>query len=250
MYLTAQRVVRGTSNQFATPSSSTIQDCPGYNDYKYGLADRNTYMSRLSSTQIVNRYRDARVSVLLGELDDDPAAADLDTTCAAMLQGPTRLQRGLIHANYLRHVFGAAIGDLHRTIIVSNVGHSAEEIFRSPCGVAELFGGGGCDPVDAPDGPAGAAAPRLALASRPNPFIDRSTLFYWIRPGRHRVTLRVYDVRGRLVRTLHDDADADGRGSIVWDGRSRSGARVPAGVYWVRLQDGDATVVARSTRLR
>src|SRR5262245_15280487 len=78
LYLNSERVVAGTQNLFAVPSSGAVQACSWYNDYKYGLQNRNSYMSQLSSTQIVARYRDARVAVLLGERDNDPASPELD----------------------------------------------------------------------------------------------------------------------------------------------------------------------------
>jgi flagellar hook assembly protein FlgD len=49
------------------------------------------------------------------------------------------------------------------------------------------------------------------------------------------VSLRIYDVGGRLVRTLVD-ADLDPTAyRIDWDGRDGAGRRVGAGTYWYRL---------------
>jgi hypothetical protein len=250
LYLDGWRVIPPSANQFAIPPAGTLQSCPDYDHYKYGLLERNSYMSRLSSAQIVSRYRDAPVAVLLGEMDDDPAAADLDTTCAAMLQGSSRLERGRIFGYYLRHLFGPSIAQEHRTLIVPGVGHSAEDMFTSPCGVAELFGGGGCGPVDAEPGAmdAGTTALRPRLDSHPNPFETKTAIVY--RMTARRSTVRIYDIRGRLVRTLHAEADAQGRGTLVWDARSNTGERLPAGVYLFRLQDGGTVAIERSTLLR
>jgi hypothetical protein len=252
LYLNPERVVAGTMNQFAVPPAGTIQDCPDYNDYKYGLANRNNYMSQLSSAQIVTRFRDAHVAVLLGELDDDPAAADLDTTCAAMLQGPNRRDRGIIQASYLRDLFGASIASRHRTMIVPGIAHDAHDIFTSQCGVAELFGGAGCDPVDAPPGALGTEAARadVFLTSHPNPFRSETVIAYRMPAGNRTTTLEIHDARGALVRTWVAASDAAGRGSLVWDGRTDGGERVAAGVYWLRLRDGASTAVAKSILLR
>jgi len=54
-------------------------------------------------------------------------------------------------------------------------------------------------------------------------------------------TLRVYDVAGRLVRTLLDDERPAGPTSLTWDGRDHRGQEAAAGVYFMRLESaGDA----------
>jgi flagellar hook assembly protein FlgD len=49
------------------------------------------------------------------------------------------------------------------------------------------------------------------------------------------VTIRVYDVAGRLVRTLVDGPEEPGRRSVVWDGRSSGGRTVATGVNICRM---------------
>ncbi len=46
----------------------------------------------------------------------------------------------------------------------------------------------------------------------------------------------VYDISGRIVRTLFQGERAAGMHSVVWDLNNGSGSRVPAGLYHVRLQ--------------
>jgi hypothetical protein len=55
------------------------------------------------------------------------------------------------------------------------------------------------------------------------------------------VRLSVYDVAGRLVRTLVAGRVAGGLRSQVWDGRDANGMPVPTGVYLVLLDGGPAT---------
>ena len=52
------------------------------------------------------------------------------------------------------------------------------------------------------------------------------------------VTLRVYDVAGRNVRTLLDQDAAPGAFVANWDGRDESGVRLSRGLYFVRLVAG------------
>jgi flagellar hook assembly protein FlgD len=58
------------------------------------------------------------------------------------------------------------------------------------------------------------------------------------------VSLRVFDVSGRSVRTLAKGPVEAGSWSATWDGRDESGRRAAAGVYIARLrtQSGARTV--------
>jgi hypothetical protein len=97
-------------------------------------------------------------------------------------------------------------------------------------------------------GPQGPAT--LALAPpRPNPFV-RATAFHYSIPRQARVSLRVYDVAGRLVVTLADGAQSAGPHTVTWDGSSRAGT-LGAGVYFCRLEvDGGGALTRRVVRLR
>ncbi|MGH7724407.1 MAG: FlgD immunoglobulin-like domain containing protein [Candidatus Eiseniibacteriota bacterium] len=50
--------------------------------------------------------------------------------------------------------------------------------------------------------------------------------------------LRVYDVAGRLVKDLVDGPETAGPHDVVWDGRTDAGRKVPAGIYFYRLDAG------------
>jgi hypothetical protein len=78
--------------------------------------------------------------------------------------------------------------------------------------------------------------PRL-LAPWPNPVTSHVTFRFQIASA-SRVSLEVYDLTGRRVH--HDDAGpmAAGAHELTWSGRSRSGERVPGGIYFVRLTAG------------
>ena len=51
-----------------------------------------------------------------------------------------------------------------------------------------------------------------------------------------RVRIRMYDVTGRLVRTLADRSFNAGEYDLAWDGADDAGARAPRGVYFARLE--------------
>ncbi len=91
--------------------------------------------------------------------------------------------------------------------------------------------------------------PRPALTARPNPFNPRTAIHYAVAaPGT--VRLRIYDPRGRLVRTLVDGVAPAGRHSVVWDGADARGRAVASGVYVVELESGAGRAEARISLLR
>ena len=96
----------------------------------------------------------------------------------------------------------------------------------------------------------GAPVARLTLeTARPNPSSATASLRFAL-PRAGRARLLLMDVSGRRVRTLVDGALAAGPHEAVWDGRADEGGRVPAGLYWARLEAEGAVCVRRVVRLR
>lgn len=81
----------------------------------------------------------------------------------------------------------------------------------------------------------------------PNPFNPRTSLALSGRPE-SRVTVRVLDLRGRVVRAAGLILDERGQGHFEFDGRDDSGRNLPAGVYRAVVQDGGG-FAARSMTL-
>ena len=74
----------------------------------------------------------------------------------------------------------------------------------------------------------------------PNPFNPATTITYTVPVGnKERVTLKVYSLRGQLIRTLVDIPKPAGSYTIFWDGADETGRPVPSGVYLYRMQAGD-----------
>ena len=74
----------------------------------------------------------------------------------------------------------------------------------------------------------------------PNPF-NPSTKIAYATPRDGHVTLAVYDVTGRRLRTLVDGNVPVGEHTAHWDGRGDDGQRVASGVYFARVVGGDAS---------
>jgi len=81
--------------------------------------------------------------------------------------------------------------------------------------------------------------PQLArgevLSVSPNPFNPATEIRYTI-PRQGRVELRIYDVMGRIVRSLVSAERTGGSHMEIWRGRDDTGASVASGVYFLQLE--------------
>ncbi|MGD9548598.1 MAG: endonuclease [Candidatus Krumholzibacteriia bacterium] len=83
----------------------------------------------------------------------------------------------------------------------------------------------------------------------PNPFNPRTTIEYTVaRTGP--VTLAVYDLAGRRVRTLVSGPISAGEHQVPWDGRDQSGRALPSATYFCRLEGQGQAVTGKLTLLK
>ena len=76
----------------------------------------------------------------------------------------------------------------------------------------------------------------------PNPFNPSTTIQYSV-PKAGDVKARIFDIQGRLVRSLSNGYQQAGTHSIIWDSRSNSGIVVASGTYFCQvLFNGTALV--------
>lgn len=102
-------------------------------------------------------------------------------------------------------------------------------------------------------GTTSAAAAPLASELRlsqnyPNPFAlnrNASTVISYRTPESGMTTLKVYNLLGREVRTLVNEARPAGRTTVTWDGRNNTGRVVPAGIYVYKLTTNTQSVSRR-----
>ncbi|KAA0229956.1 T9SS C-terminal target domain-containing protein [candidate division KSB1 bacterium] len=84
----------------------------------------------------------------------------------------------------------------------------------------------------------------------PNPFNPATAIRYTL-PINKRVSLRIYDMMGRVVRTLVDDQlQSAGRYEMKWDGKNVNGQRVASGVYIYSLEFGNFKKAKRMTLVK
>jgi hypothetical protein len=78
----------------------------------------------------------------------------------------------------------------------------------------------------------------------PNPFNPMTHIDFYL-PSNERVSLTVYDVRGKRVATLIDQRQEYGHHSVTWDGTDLNGERVGSGVYFYRLEAGKRVITKK-----
>lgn len=84
----------------------------------------------------------------------------------------------------------------------------------------------------------------------PNPFNPITTIRFSVPADAGRVALDIYNVSGRLVRSLVDGELAPGPHSLVWDGRDGSGHDLASGIYFARLAADGETSSMKMTLLK
>ncbi len=110
--------------------------CDDYDEWHYGLEDRNSYAGALEADSIRGLLARRDVRILIG--DADTLSASLDQSCGANRQGANRYVRGRTIVRFMDARYG---GHRHVEMIVPGVGHSSRSMWTSRVGMAALFGG-------------------------------------------------------------------------------------------------------------
>jgi hypothetical protein len=83
----------------------------------------------------------------------------------------------------------------------------------------------------------------------PNPFNPSTTIEVGL-PSQQNLTVKIFDVLGRELRSFYYEKASAGVHKIVWDGRNQHGSPVASGVYFYRVQAGDTFAVRRMLLLK
>lgn len=138
---------------------------------------------------------------------------------------------------------------------LNSVSTTFDYVFNTPgtypyfCRPHESFGMTGVITVDAPSS---VAAPSIVASlgqNFPNPFEGTTSISFTLNETA-RVTLSVHDVRGRLVATLDHGQRGSGLHTVGWNGKDAGGVKVSAGVYYYRLEAGNAVLTRKLVLIR
>lgn len=83
----------------------------------------------------------------------------------------------------------------------------------------------------------------------PNPFNPSTQLAFTLSKPSY-VTLKIYNTKGQMIRTLIANGYPAGRFTVHWAGKDNHGRPVAGGVYMVRLQTNHFTLTKKMTLIR
>ncbi|MBN1825989.1 MAG: PQQ-binding-like beta-propeller repeat protein [Candidatus Eisenbacteria bacterium] len=107
------------------------------------------------------------------------------------------------------------------------------------------------EPISPSTGVGAAVAPkRIVPRNHPNPFNPNTEIRFTL-PSEARVSLEIYDVSGRLRRTLlRGERLAAGEVRAAWEGAGDDGRPLPSGVYFYRIEAGQLRAAGKMTLVR
>lgn len=120
------------------PGGDVASACPQANAWKYGTENLPADLAA-SARQARARYTAADVTYLEGSLDSGDRRGAfykiLDKSCAADLQGPSRLERGLAYSDYAKRALAAD----HKLFVAPGCAHDITCVFASKVALDVLF---------------------------------------------------------------------------------------------------------------
>jgi hypothetical protein len=87
------------------------------------------------------------------------------------------------------------------------------------------------------------------ITNVPNPFGGSTQLVFELAKGA-RVTIGVYDIRGRLVAEAYSGVLPQGQHSVTWNGKTGADEDVPSGIYFFRFKAGDFEATRKAILVR
>jgi len=77
-----------------------------------------------------------------------------------------------------------------------------------------------------------------SLTVFPNPISNSSTISFTLSQSQ-KVSIKIYDVNGRLLKTLANTQFEAGAHQLVWNAKNEKGNAVPSGIYFLRIGAGN-----------
>lgn len=163
-----------------------------------------------------------------------PASAGADTDYVSVAIGPVvTFLPGDTTSSIAVNVIGDQVVEGDETFEVVLTGATSAVLVDS-VGVGQIVNDDTISGVEE----RGLPATSFLAAPHPNPASGQAVIEF----GLHRpesVTLQIFDIRGRLIRTLQSGPKPAGYAQERWDGLDDGGRPVASGIYLVRLVAGD-----------
>jgi choice-of-anchor B domain-containing protein len=230
-FVTGQGTNPSSIGQADVDNGRTSLTTPAYD--LSGMADPHVgWWQWFYSTGDVNDWFAVRVSN-----DNGTSWTDVDTLRGPELTGAWK-ERSIRVADYVTPTSQVKV----RFVAADLGGGSIVE-----CAVDDLIAWD--DAIVATDVPGRDAGPALRFrAPRPNPAAGEVALTLEL-PATADVEIGIFDVTGRLVRTLHRGQTPAGPFTVRWNGDDAGGRRAPAGLYFARARAGTERAQTRFVRV-
>jgi hypothetical protein len=103
--------------------------------------------------------------------------------------------------------------------------------------------------VEGEDGEGGRPSAYTLSQNYPNPYNPVTQIAYQLPQAGH-VSIKIYNIKGQLVRTLVDEHKAGGSYAVTWDGRNDDETAVSSGIYFYRIHAGKFTDTKKMVLIR
>ena len=90
-------------------------------------------------------------------------------------------------------------------------------------------------PIAGVTGTAAVVDAGMLRQNSPNPFAGSTSISFALPRGTTAAKIEIYNIEGRLLRSLPVNHTQSGEASVVWDGKDGGGRRVASGVYFYKL---------------
>jgi hypothetical protein len=91
----------------------------------------------------------------------------------------------------------------------------------------------------------------ISLNVSPTLFSKQTTIYFSIGQSAKSIELKIYDATGRLVKSFNPGSSIQNQESaLVWNGNDNAGRKLPSGIYFITLQNGDSKFVEKAVLLR
>jgi hypothetical protein len=82
------------------------------------------------------------------------------------------------------------------------------------------------------------------VSASPNPFTDELTIDYNLPEDTH-VNLAIYDLNGRLIRSLVNENQTEGSHRVVWDAMNSNGNNLHNGIYLIKIESASGIQIEK-----
>jgi flagellar hook assembly protein FlgD len=83
----------------------------------------------------------------------------------------------------------------------------------------------------------------------PNPFNPTTNIAFSV-PEASMVSIKVYNIKGQLVRNLLDEYTSAGTHTIQWHGDNDLGRAIGSGIYFIKISDETSSVIRKAVLLK